>query len=88
MAMAQVSSRVAMAMAQVSSRVAHGHGASERGWAPQTTSEIPKGVQKPSVNETELMIISILELQFTAVFFNLFAAAEPSASVCVAHGTL
>jgi len=23
-----------------------------------------------------------------AVFFNLFAAAEPSANVCVAHGTL
>jgi len=25
---------------------------------------------------------------FTAVFFNLFAAGEPPANVCVAHGTL
>jgi len=29
-----------------------------------------------------------LFLTFTSVFFNVFAAAEPSANVCIAHGTL
>jgi len=28
------------------------------------------------------------ETSYTPVFFNLYAAAEPSANVCVAHGTL
>jgi len=38
----------------VSSRVAQG--ASKWKWAPQTTRDTPKGLQKPSENKTELNI--------------------------------
>jgi len=31
---------------------------------------------------------ALIELPCNAVFFNLFAAAEPSANICLAHGTL
>jgi len=30
------------------------HGASKRWWVPQTNRNTPKGVQKPTINETEL----------------------------------